>query len=382
LGWIVLGAGLVLTCFGLVGVYAGEAGAETPASKTIRQLAFLAVGLGGFWAVQVVGYRRLGRWAYVMFAVALVLLTLLVIARKVPMAPFIHPRRNAYRWIFLGPISLQVSDVTKIAYILALSEYLRFRTNYRTLRGLLVPFALTLVPTALILKEPDLGTSMLLLPTLFVMLFAAGARIKHLVLILVLGAVAVPAFYYSPLMNAYQRQRVQSLFRQDESDKHWRQGAGYQLHQSKIAIGSGRVFGQGFRGGAFFRHHLLPEEHNDFIFAVVGHQWGLVGCAAMLLCYLVIVAGGLTIASLTTDSSGRLLAVGLCAIITVQMLINMSMTIGLMPITGMSLPFVSMGGSGLATHYLALGLLADVARRRHFDVARKPFEFDGEDETV
>ncbi len=379
LGWVILAAALLLTVFGLLSIYAGEAGPDSRPANTMKQLAFLAVGLGGFLVVQLVGYRRIGYWAYPLFGLILVLLALLVLARKFPMAPLIEPRRNAYRWIVLGPVSFQVSEYAKIIYILALSAYLRYRTNYRTLRGLLGPFALTLVPVALILKEPDLGTSILLLPTLFVMLFVAGAKIKHLLLILALGAVSVPVFYYSPLMNNYQRTRIQSLFRQEDTDKRWRLNAGYQLNQSKIALGSGQFAGRGFRGSAFFRYNLLPEEHNDFIFAVIGNQWGFIGCMVILFCYLVILAAGLTIASMTADPFGRLLAVGVCALIFAQTVINVGMTIGLMPITGMSLPFVSMGGSGLVAGYLAIGLLADVARRRPVSIAPKPFEFEREE---
>jgi len=375
LGWAVLVAALALTSFGLIGVYAGEAGVEPVPEKTVRQLVYLGVGLVGFLAVQVIGYREIGRWAYPAFGVVLVLLTLLVVARKVPLAPFIPERRNAFRWIVLGPINIQVSEYTKVVYVLALAYYLRYRTNYRTLTGLLGPFILTLVPMALILKEPDLGTSILLLPTLFVMLFVAGSKLRHLALVLLLGLIAAPTFYFSPLMNPYQRERIQALFHQDFTDAQWRLNAGYQLSQSKIALGSGRTIGQGFTEGAFFRHDLLPEEHNDFIFAVVGHQWGFLGCVAVLFCYLVIVAAGLIIASITTDPLGRLLAVGICTLTCTQTIINMGMTMGLMPITGMSLPFVSMGGSGLVSQYLAIGLLVSVARRRPLDMAPRPFEF-------
>ena len=375
LAWAVLIAALLLTGLGLLGVYAGEAGIDVRPEKTLKQLMFLVVGLIGFIVVQSVGYREIGRWAYPLFALMLALLALLIVARKVDMSPFIVSRRNAYRWIVLGPINIQVSEFTKIVYILALSYYLRFRTNYRTLSGLLGPFVLTLLPMALILKEPDLGTSILLLPTMFVMLFVAGAKIKHLSLIVLLGLIAAPSFYFSPLMNPYQRERIQALVHQEETDRSWRLNAGYQLSQSKIALGSGRLFGQGFTEGAFFRHDLLPEEHNDFIFAVVAHQWGFAGCVFLLLCYLCIIASGLTIESLTSDPLGRLLAVGICTLICAQTLINMGMTVGLMPITGMSLPFVSMGGSGLISSYLALGLLASIARRRPVDMASKPFEF-------
>jgi rod shape-determining protein RodA len=380
LGWAILAGVLILTAVGLLGVYASEADEEGPAVQTLRQLGYLGVGLAGFLLIQIVGYREIGRWAYPLFALTLILLTLLVVARNVPMDPIIPARRNAYRWIVLGPINIQVSEYAKVVYILALAAYLRFRTNYRTLSGLLGPFVLTLIPVGLILKEPDLGTSLLLLPALFIMLFVAGAKIKHLLLVTVLGLAAMPAFYFSPLMNDYQKTRIESLFRQGEGDARWRMNEGYQLSQSKIAIGSGGFFGQGFREAAFFRHDLLPEEHNDFIFAVVGHQWGFCGCLGVLICYLVIIVSGLTIASSTSNPLGRLLAVGVCALIFAEVVINVGMTIGLMPVTGMSLPFVSMGGSGLISSFLAVGLLVDVGRRNPPEIARKPFEFDYADE--
>jgi len=376
LGWPVLLAALSLTALGVIGVYSAEADIEGPPVTTLRQLMFLCIGLSGFVLVQLIGYRELGRWSYPLFVVTLGALALLLVARYVPMAPFIVERRNAFRWITIGPMNFQVSEYAKISFILALAYYLRYRTNYRSIVGLLMPFVLTLVPMAMILKEPDLGTSLLLLPTLFVMLYVAGARNRHLSIILLLGAIAVPSFYFSPLMNRYQRERIQALFHQDETDHRWRMDAGYQLAQSKIAIGSGGMAGQGFAEGAFFRHDLLPEEHNDFIFAVVAHQWGFLGAMFVVLLYLVIIFFGLTIASATNDPLGRLLAVGICAVICAQTLINLGMTVGLMPITGMSLPFVSAGGSGLISNYLMLGLLVSVARRRTLEMAPKPFEFD------
>lgn len=378
LGWVILLTSLVLTGLGLLAVWAGGSAQGEDATLATRQLGHLLVGLIGLGVVQVVGYRRIGQHAYLLFGIVLVLLSLLLVAQKVNLAPIIPERRSTYRWIVLGPINIQVSEYAKVVYILALAWYLRFRTNYRSLAGLLGPFILTLIPVALILKEPDLGTSLLLLPTLLVMLFVAGAKIRHLSLIVLLGAIAAPAFYFSPFMNPYQRERINSLFQQDETNDRWRLGAGYQLHQSKVALGSGRLAGQGLSEGGFFRHNLLPEEHNDFIFAVLGHQWGFIGGLAILSLYMLIIAMGLTIASSTTDPFGRLLAVGVCALICAQTVINVGMTIGLMPVTGMTLPFVSMGGSGLITNYLAIGLLIDVARPRPADLAPRPFEFDHE----
>jgi cell division protein FtsW (lipid II flippase) len=379
IGWLILFACLLLTSLGIFGVWVGRSAGDDIPNQVMRQLSHLGVGLIGFALIQIIGYRQVGRYAYVIFGVILALLILLVVARKIPMAQFIPNRRNTYRWIVLGPLNFQVSEYAKVAFILALAAYLRFRTNYRTLTGLLGPFILTLIPLGLILKEPDLGTSLLLLPTLFVMLFAAGAKIRHLLLIIALGLAAMPAFYFSPLMSPYQRDRIKSLLAQGEDDPRWRLSSGYQLNQSKIALGSGQTFGRPLSEGAFFQHNLLPEDHNDFIFAVLGHQWGFLGCTAVLLCYFIIVASGLHAASTTTDPLGRLLAVGVSALILAQAVINVGMTIGLMPITGMTLPFVSMGGSALIANYLAIGLLVSVSRRRPLDIAPRPFEFGGDD---
>lgn len=376
LGWVVTACAILLTTTGLLGVYASEAGTGELPEQTLRQLMFLGMGIAGFAIIQFIGYREIGRWAYPMFFVTLVLLVLLLVARKVNMQPFIVPKRNTYRWILIGPINIQVSEYAKFVYIVALAYYLRYRTNYRSFAGLFMPFVLTLVPMALILKEPDLGTSLLLLPTLFVMLFVAGAKKRHLAIIISLGLIAAPVFYFSPLMNQYQRERILAMFHQGEGDRAWQMNAGYQLNQSKIALGSGGAFGQGFTEGAFFRHDLLPEEHNDFIFAVLGHQWGFFGCLGILSLYLIIIAVGLTIASATPDPLGRLMAVGVCAIICAQTIINSGMTVGLMPVTGMGLPFASMGGSGLISNYMMLGILVSTARPRPLEMARKPFEYD------
>src|SRR5207237_1244504 len=172
---------------------------------------------------------------------------------------------------------------------------LKFRSNYRTVMGLVAPFMITLIPVALILVEPDLGTSILLLPVLFIMLFAAGARRRHLAVVLGMGLAVAPLFYYSGLMKGYQRERIAAVFRQNDADERWQMGPGFQLRQSKIAIGSGQWSGQDAEDAAFFRHDLLPEEHNDFIFAVIGHQWGFFGAAILISMYLVLVTVGFAI---------------------------------------------------------------------------------------
>lgn len=377
-GWALLFPALLLSLLGILGIYAGETGSETGPVTTLRQIAYLAAALLAFLFVYLADYQRLGRSAYVIYGIVIALLVLLLAAKRIPMSPIIQPRRNAYRWIDFGPVSLQVSELAKVAFVLALAAYLRFRELQSSIVRLVGPLVLTAIPTVLVLAEPDLGTALLFLPTAFVMLFAAGARWLHLAVMAIALCVAAPAFYFSPFMSEYQRSRVQVVLRQNQDDPRWHMSAGFQLRQSKIALGSGRLLGRGLDESDFFRHKMLPEDHNDFIFAVLAHQWGFAGSLAVIAAYIMMFAAGLTAASVSQDPLGRLAAVGAVAIIIVQAVVNMGMTMGLLPITGLTLPFASFGGSALIGNYACIALAASVARRRPISVA--PRAFDSADE--
>lgn len=340
---------------------------------TVRQALYLLTGVLLMGLVLWPSYQKIGWYAYPLYGLAIVLLALLVLDRFVDV-PLVPVSRGTRRWIRAGPLGIQPSEFMKVALILALARYLRFRHSYRRLRGLIPPLLLTLLPMVLILFQPDLGTLLMLLPVLLAMLFVAGARWRHLALVIVLGCATLPLFYLYG-MKDYQRARIQVLFRQGTADEAWQQDEGYQLRQSKIALGTGGWTGTGYGTGIFVRYEdLLPEEHNDFIFAIIGHQWGFVGAVLVILAYALIVLFGLEVATLTNDPFGRLLAVGVVVMIVAQALLNICMTIGLAPITGMTLPFVSAGGSSLWTNFIALGLLINVAQRRPLLIARPPFE--------
>ena len=310
---------------------------------TLRQTLFLFTGVVLLLIMLGPSYRRIGDHAYLIYGFVILLLALLVIDKYIDL-PLIPVKRNTRRWIQLGLFQIQPSEFIKPALILVLARYLRFRHSYRTWRGLIPPFLLTLLPMILILRQPDLGTLLMLLPVLFAMLFVAGARLQHLVTILLLGLALLPLFYFFG-MEDYQRKRIEVLLKQGSSDERWHMDAGYQLRQSKVALGAGGLFGEGYGEGDFVRNELLPEEHNDFIFAIIGNQWGFIGCALVVLAYVILVVVGVEVAMSTNDPFGRLLAVGVIAMIVMQALLNIGMTIGLAPITGMTLPFVSAGGS-------------------------------------
>lgn len=340
--------------------------------RTIRQLLFFITGLGLFMIAIVPSYQRIGRYAWVIYWLVIGVLVLLVLDKyvDVPLVPVV---RNTRRWVGFGALRLQPSEFMKIALVLALAHYLRHRTSYRTWWGLVPPFLMTLLPMILILKQPDLGTLLMLLPVLFAMLFAAGARLRHLATIVLLGLATLPMFYFAG-MKDYQRKRIQVVFKQNYDDPAWHRKEGYQLRQSKIALAYGDWVGVGYGGNLFVQRGLLPEEHNDFIFAIIGNQWGWAGGLLVLICYLMIVIVGLEVALVTNDPFGRLLAVGVVSMIAVQALLNICMTIGLAPITGMPLPFVSAGGSSLWANFIGLGLLINVAKRRPLLIAHAPFE--------
>ncbi len=386
-GWSIILPVLILCLVGLSCIYATEAGLDPSAAGiprgTVKQIVAIVMGVIAMMLICTTNYLHFGRLAYPLYWAMMCLLALLVVARFVPLAPLIPEIRGSCRWIVIAGLQFQPSEFTKVAFVLALARYLRYRKNFRTFRGLIEPFLLTLLPMFLILLEPDLGTVILLLPVLFAMLFVAGAKKKHLALIVLLGLASGPMFYFF-VMEDYQKTRIQVLLRQSDDDPRWLMNQGYQLEHSKTALGSGGIVGEtfreGFLAGPYVRHRFLPDRHNDFIFSIVGHQWGLAGCLLVIACYGCIVLVGVEIATQTADPFGRLLAVGMSVMIATQAAVNIAMTMGLMPITGLTLPFVSFGTNSLLAGFLATGVMINVYQRRPVILAKKPFEFGDEDE--
>jgi cell division protein FtsW (lipid II flippase) len=364
-----------------------------------KQLAYAGAGVVCLVVVNLFNYQRLGPVSYLLYGIILVMLALLLVDRWVSL-PFVHERFGIRRWFKIGfGFLIQPSEFCKVIYILALAWYLRFRSNYRTFKGLIGPFALTLLAMGLILLEPDLGTTLLMMPVLFAMLFVAGAKVRHLVLIAAMGVAVSPVMWH--FMESYQRARISSVLLQNEAifnaaGKHptlgkillgpdyrlklrnWESDEGFQLVNAKRAIAAGGLVGYGFGRGPYTQQMpwlRLPEPHNDLIFAMIAHQFGIVGCGIVLLAYIMIITCALELAWLNTDPFGRLVAAGIAAMFAVQVLVNVGMAVGLMPITGLTLPLVSYGGSSMVVNLIAVGLLNNIGRHRPFSVAKKPFEF-------
>jgi cell division protein FtsW (lipid II flippase) len=360
---------VVFWTFGLmaIGLAAIARGDELEAGGEFwpRQLVWIALAIAAMFAGTIWHYRLLRDVSYPLFFSCLVLLGLV----------YLTPLRNgSHRWIPLGLFDFQPSELTKLAFIIALSNYLIHRRNYRALSGLLVPFVIALVPVALILREPDLGTSLVFLPVLFSMLFAAGARPRHLALMFVLGAAVTPLLWMG--MSAEQKSRIVTLFVQRDGGP-TPTGDGYHLHQSKQVLALGGVRGSQFSGTMLDdpQAYHLPASRTDFVFCLVGERFGLIGGCATLLLYLLLFASGLRIAAGTREPFGRLLAVGVVALIATQTIINTGMTVGLTPVTGITLPLISHGGSSLLTTALALGFLLNVGMRPGYEMTADPFRF-------
>ena len=414
--WPIVVAMIALMVFGIRAIGVSQRAESVPVGFMSKQIIFACLGLGVFLVATLVPYLRVGRLAYVLFALTLVLLAVVF---------FLPPIRGSHRWIDLKIVLLQPSEVAKLTFVILLASYLSKAENYRRLLGLVVPFVLTLVPMAMIFREPDLGTCLLLLPTLYIMLFMAGAKMKHLLSIVVIGTallfIPVPrraptlptdqtieetaqveveletrralAYWSSKhdgserlwsaaplaMMKNHQIQRIDGWLRQN--DERIVQTKGYQLFQSKMIMGAGRWWGRSGWNDADTYFKMLPDDHTDFIFSVIGGQWGFAGCCAILLLYAVIFLFGVEIAVATHDAFGRLLAIGVLAMLFSQIVINVGMTMGLMPITGMTLPLVSYGGSSLLVNCAAIGLLINVGQRRPILLSRRPFEFGPKKQT-
>jgi cell division protein FtsW (lipid II flippase) len=330
-----------------------------------RQLEWVLLAACALVAATVPHYRRLRPIGYPLFLGCVVLLA----------AVFVTPPRNgAQRWIPLGPISFQPSELTKLAFILALAAYLVHQRRYREMKGLIAPFVIALVPIGLILREPDLGTSLVFLPVLFAMLFAAGARVRQLVFIVLIAIPLLPVMWMG--MSAEQKSRIVTLFVQRDGGPA-PTGDGYHLHQSKQVLALGGVRGSQFNGQTIDdpQAYHLPASRTDFVYCLVGERFGLIGAMTTLVMYLALFAAGLRVAARTREPFGRLLAVGIVTLIATQVVINTAMTVGLMPVTGITLPLISHGGSSLITTGIALGLLLNVGLRPGYEVAGEPFRF-------
>ncbi|MDH4119954.1 MAG: rod shape-determining protein RodA [Acidimicrobiia bacterium] len=353
---VLLGAVLALSGFGLLMIYAATRVAREQSEQLAtfdmeRQMIFATAGIILLFVFSVLDYRELQSYLVVIGALTMGALG----------AVFLFPPiRGAQSWIPLGGFfQLQPSEFAKIVIILGVAAVLAVerRPGGLAWRKILFASLIVAIPAVLIFRQPDLGTTMVLPFVLLAMLFAAGLSLRQLLTIVSGAVLAVVAVFQFGLLKAHQLERIQ-VFLEPELDP---QGLGYQLARSKLAIGSGQLFGKGLLNGA---QTAVPDAQNDFIFAVIGEQFGFVGGLLVLAVFLVVIWRLFVIAANSRDRFGAMVAVGIAAMITFHVFVNVGMTIGIMPVTGLSLPFVSQGGSFYLAMAIAVGIANSIWLRR------------------
>jgi rod shape determining protein RodA len=354
--WLFVLTLCLTTGVGIAMLYSAAGGSMQP--WAIRQLVRFFVALGLMLLVAVSDLRLWLRCAYPFYIAGLLLLIVVDIAGSIGM--------GAQRWIDLGVINLQPSEVMKIALVLALARYFHGMASEDAGRPwrLIVPALMVLVPTALVLKQPDLGTAVMLLLAGAAVFFAAGVRLWMFAAAGVAGLAALPVAWQ--FLHDYQRRRVLT-FLDPETDP---LGSGYHILQSKIALGSGGLFGKGFMQGTQSHLNFLPEKQTDFIFTMLAEELGLVGSFGMLALYAIILAYCLAIAISAKSQFGRLLAIGITTTFFLYLFINMAMVMGLIPVVGVPLPLVSYGGTAIVSLMLGFGLVQCVHVHRHVMIGR------------
>ncbi len=353
---------LTIAAFGLAAVYSATYTVRGPSPLFFKQAVWISIGIIIMFLMLIPDYHSIGRYAYIFYAISVFLLLLVMIFGRTGM--------GAQRWLAIGSFVFQPSEFAKLSVTLALARFFAEdpkRGGYK-LKELAIPGAMVFVPLLLVLKQPDLGTALMLLLTASLIVILAGIHLRTVMVILLTMALVGSLFFFvSPVRNKiwsslkpYQQNRIKA-FIDPSSDP---LGSGYHAIQSKIAVGSGQITGKGYRKGTQSQMAFLPDRHTDFIFAVIAEETGLVGSSVLIMLYLALLLVGVDTAKNAKDRLGVLMAGGIVSMISIYVFINVGMAVGIVPVVGVPLPLVSYGGTSVITTFLALGLLLNIQTRR------------------
>lgn len=318
-----------------------------------RQLIFFCIAMVLFLATTIFDYRQSRAVSPLAYAAGVVLLI-------VVLTPLVEATKGAQRWIDIGVFRIQPSELMKVVVIVVLSGFLARERMGHGFAEVAAALGIVMLPAVLVYLQPDLGTMMVFIAIAFAILLAAGVQLRWLLAVILIGTVSFALAVQFGALKEYQVARL-TAFLDSEPDE---RSAGYNLAQSKIAIGSGGLSGKGLLKGTQTNLKYVPEQHTDFVFTAIGEETGFVGATLILSLFSFLLWRCLRIAMLSKDLFGTLLAVGIGMMFAFQVFVNIGMTIGIMPITGIPLPFVSYGGSSLITNYVAVGLLMNIHMRR------------------
>ncbi|MFP4472353.1 MAG: rod shape-determining protein RodA [Candidatus Omnitrophota bacterium] len=362
IGMLIWGSLVMIIGIGLAALYsAAFDNIRVSQDVFYDQLIFALIGLVITFILSRTDYRITFDIAYIFYGIVVLMLVAVLVAGRHAL--------GATRWLSIAGISFQPSEIAKLAVILALARYLSSCKPALTFswhdfwggvlwQDMLVPFLITAVPMLLIFKQPDLGTALLFIGIFVAVLYASELDVRYVLSFLGLCLLMVPFGWQ--ILKPYQKDRL-LVFLNPNIDP---LGAGYTIIQSKIAIGSGQVIGKGWLSGTQNQLNFLPERHTDFIFSVIGEEWGVVGTLLVLFCYAVLIFAGLKVAEQVKDRYGTLLAVGIISILTLQVVINIGMVLGLCPVVGLTLPLISYGRSSFLIFMIMMGLLLNLSKRR------------------
>ncbi len=355
LNWPLVMLLVMTTAFGIAMLYSAAQGWDPWAS---RQLVRFGAGLALMLTIALVDIRVWMRYAYTIYFIGLALLVVVEVAGSSGM--------GAQRWINLGGVSFQPSEFMKITLVLGLARYFHSvgLEDIGRLRYLIVPLAMILAPAALVLRQPDLGTAIMLLLGGAGILFVVGVRLWKFAVVIALGLGALPVAW--SVLRPYQRRRILT-FLDPESDP---LGAGYHILQSKIALGSGGVTGKGFLLGTQSQLNFLPERHTDFVFTMLAEEFGLIGGLALLSVYFLMLAYAVAVSLRVRNQFGRILGIGVCFTVFLYVFINVAMVMGLVPVVGVPLPLISYGGTAMLSVLIGFGLLLSASIHRDIPVGR------------
>lgn len=346
----------ILAAIGVVMLYSAANGHWQP--WALNQLLRFLIGLGVMLVLAMIDVKYFMRYAYFFYFGVLLLLIMVEVGGHVGM--------GAQRWINLGFMKLQPSELMKIAMVLALARYFHATSlqNIETMRGIITPLLMVLLPALLVMTQPDLGTALMLLFTAGAMFFAVGVQLWKFGVVLLGAIISMPIAWN--LLHDYQQNRVLT-FLDPERDP---LGAGYHIIQSKIALGSGGVFGKGFLKGTQSHLNFLPEKHTDFIFTMLSEEFGMIGAIFVVLINILILAYSYAFALRTTSYFGKLAAVGLATNFFLYVMINIAMVLGLIPVVGVPLPLISYGGTVIISVMAGFGIILSVNINRNINIGK------------
>lgn len=344
---------MILACLsGLAAIYSATLSFESLTNVIVQSASFV-IGLLAVWVLNKIDYDRYGYLSKYIYAVSAALLILVLIIGK-------SGDWGAQSWIRIGPIGIQPSEVAKIGFILTFSHHLtaveKNINKPSVLFGLFVHVGILIF---LILLQPDAGSAMVFGFIFITLLFAAGISYKYILAAAGIGALSLPAIYFF-VLSPYQKQRIQVFFNPD-ADK---LGSGYNVIQSKIAVGSGELYGKGYLNGTQNQLSILPAKHTDFIFSTISEEWGLIGSLFIVLLLFFIIFRCIKASQKSPSPYGRYICLGVAAMLIFHTFENIGMCVGIMPVTGIPLPFISYGGTSLITNMAAIGIVLSVTRRK------------------